>query len=87
MAKAVDDFNAALNVDDHNSDAWAGLGLGYEKLRQCAKAAEAYQRAAAIDPGNAEARQGCAAPSLGMTTLGALQRRCSSPTRPSAVRS
>ena len=29
--KAIEDFNAALNVDNRNADAWAGLGLAYEK--------------------------------------------------------
>ena len=58
--KAVEDFNAALNVDDHNADAWASLGLAYEKLGNRAKAAEAYSSAASINPGNAEARAGLA---------------------------
>ena len=37
--KAVEDFDAALTVDDHNADAWAGLGLADEKLGNRTKAA------------------------------------------------
>jgi len=47
-------------VDDHNSDAWAGLGLAYEKLGNRAKAAEAYSSAASLNPRNAEAKAGLA---------------------------
>ena len=35
---AIEDFNAALNVNANNSEAWAGLGLCYEKLNNHAKA-------------------------------------------------
>ena len=37
--KAIEDFNAALNVDNHNASAWAGLGLAYEKKGDRKKAA------------------------------------------------
>ena len=37
---AIEDFNAALNVNADNSEAWAGLGLCYEKLNNHAKAVE-----------------------------------------------
>jgi Tfp pilus assembly protein PilF len=53
---AIEDFNAALNVDANNSDAWAGLGFCYEKLDNHAKAVESYQRAVQVDPNNAQAR-------------------------------
>ena len=47
---AIDDFNAALNVDSNNADAWAGLGYCYEKLNNRAKAVESYQRALQVNP-------------------------------------
>jgi tetratricopeptide (TPR) repeat protein len=53
---AIEDFNAALNVNANNSDAWAGLGLCYEKLNNRPKALEAYQRAVLVDPNNGAAR-------------------------------
>jgi tetratricopeptide (TPR) repeat protein len=53
---AIEDFNAALNVNANNSEAWAGLGLCYEKLNNHAKAVESYQRAVTVNPGNSEAR-------------------------------
>ena len=53
---AIDDFNAALNVDAYNSEAWAGLGFCYEKLDNRAKAVESYQRAVSVDPNNSQAR-------------------------------
>ena len=53
---AIEDFNAALNVNANNSDAWAGLGFCYEKLNDRAKAVESYQRAVVVDPGNSQAR-------------------------------
>ncbi len=54
--KAIEDFNAALNVDAYNSEAWAGLGFCYAKLDNRAKAIESYSRAIQIDPGNSAAR-------------------------------
>ncbi|MGH6818720.1 MAG: tetratricopeptide repeat protein, partial [Methylovirgula sp.] len=56
--KAIEDFNAALNVDSKNADAWAGLGLAYEKLGDRAKALANYQHALAFDPNNKVARDG-----------------------------
>ena len=56
--KAVEDFNAALNVDNRNGDAWAGRGLAYERLGKRQEASESYQRALTADPGNAMARAG-----------------------------
>jgi tetratricopeptide (TPR) repeat protein len=55
---AVEDFNAALNVDNRNADAWAGLGLAYERQGNRAKAQESYGRALIVDPGNKVARDG-----------------------------
>jgi len=53
---AIEDFNAALNVNAYNSEAWAGLGYCYEQLNNRAKAVESYQRAVQINPGNSAAR-------------------------------
>ena len=61
MAKydaAIEDFNAALNVDNRNGDAWASLGLAYERQGNRQKATESYQRALVVDPGNRIAREG-----------------------------
>ena len=55
---AIEDFNAALNVDSNNAAAWAGLGLAYEKQGNKAKAVESYNRAMIVDPNNAQARAG-----------------------------
>ena len=57
-AKAIEDFNAALNVNNKNGKAWAGLGLAYEKQGDRAKAAENYQRALSLDPQDPVAKQG-----------------------------
>ena len=56
--QAIEDFNAALNVDNRNGDAWAGLGLAYEKQGNKTKASESYGRALVVDPGNRVAREG-----------------------------
>jgi tetratricopeptide (TPR) repeat protein len=56
--KAIEDFNASLNVDNKNANGWAGLGMAYEKQGNRAKAAESYQRALVIDPNNPVARGG-----------------------------
>jgi Flp pilus assembly protein TadD len=56
----VEDFNAALNVNNRNTAAWTGLGTAYEKLGERAKAAEAYQRALTVDPNDAAAKAGAA---------------------------
>ena len=53
---AIEDFNAALNVNANNSEAWAGLGFCYEKLNNHAKAVESYQRAVVVNPNNSQAR-------------------------------
>ncbi|MGC2834331.1 MAG: tetratricopeptide repeat protein, partial [Methylocella sp.] len=50
----------ALNVDNKNAEAWAGLGLAYEKSGNRAKAIESYQRALAFDPNSQTAREGVA---------------------------
>ena len=54
----MEDFNAALNVDNKSPDGWAGLGLAYERQGNRTKAAESYQRALVIDPNNTVARSG-----------------------------
>ena len=38
--KAVEDFNAALNVDNRLGDAWAGRGFAYEKMGRKQEASE-----------------------------------------------
>ena len=53
---AIEDFNAALNVNANNSEAWTGLGVCYEKLNNHAKAVESYQRAVTVNPNDSEAR-------------------------------
>ena len=53
---AIEDFNAALNVNSDNSDAWAGLGFCYQKLDNRSKALESYQRAISVNPNNTSAR-------------------------------
>ena len=57
-AAAIEDLNAALNVDTKNAEAWADLGLAYEKSGNMTKARESYSRAKVIDPGNQIASQG-----------------------------
>jgi tetratricopeptide (TPR) repeat protein len=47
--KAIEDFNAALNVNSKSALAWAWLGLAYDKSGNPQKAKEAYQRAQQID--------------------------------------
>jgi len=58
--EAVDDYDAALNVDSSDAGAWSGLGLAYEKLGNKAKAIESYNRAMLVDPSNPAARAGVA---------------------------
>lgn len=57
---AIDDFNAALNVDPKNAEGWAGLGLAYEKQNNKIKAMESYGSAISLDPNNQMARDGMA---------------------------
>ena len=38
--QSIEDYNAALNVDSKNAEAWAGLGVDYEKLGNRMKAQE-----------------------------------------------
>ena len=56
--QAIEDYNAALNVNAKNGDAWAGLGLAYEKSGNAAKARESYGRAKLVDPDNRAASEG-----------------------------
>ena len=48
----------ALNVDANNADAWAGLGVAYEKQNNKIKAMESYSRAITVDPSNQVAHDG-----------------------------
>jgi tetratricopeptide (TPR) repeat protein len=56
--KAIEDFNAALNVDNRNAEAWAWRGVAQERLGQRQEAIESYQRALSIQNANATAKQG-----------------------------
>ncbi len=56
--KAIEDFNAALNVDSKSALAWAWLGLAQERAGDHAKAQDSYQRALYLDPNQPIARQG-----------------------------
>ena len=56
--QSIEDYNAALNVDAKNAEAWAGLGVDYEKLGNRAKAQESYARAKTINPDNHTANEG-----------------------------
>ncbi len=58
LDSALEDFNAALNINNRNADAWAGLGLVHEKMNNKAKAIEAYNTAIGIDANQAIARAG-----------------------------
>ena len=55
---AIEDFNAALNVDNRTPEGWLGLGLTYERKGEKAKAIENYNRVLVLDPNNSIARQG-----------------------------
>jgi Tfp pilus assembly protein PilF len=57
---AIEDFDAALNVDPNNGDAWASLGQAYERSGNKPKAVESYQRAMQVNPNNQTARTGIA---------------------------
>ncbi len=57
-AQAIEDDNAALNVDSKNAEAWADLGVAYEKSGNNSKARESYSRAKVIDPNNRVASDG-----------------------------
>ncbi len=56
--QAIEDLNAALNVDTKNAEAWANLGMAYEKSGNPIKARESYSHAKAIDPANRLASDG-----------------------------
>ena len=56
--KAIEDFNAALNVNNRDADSWAWRGVAYERMGNRQMAQESYQRALAVDSGNHVARQG-----------------------------
>jgi tetratricopeptide (TPR) repeat protein len=58
FSAAIEDLNAALNVDTKNPEAWANLGLAYEKSNNAQKARESYARAKILDPNNQLAADG-----------------------------
>ena len=56
--KAIEDFNAALNVNNKNAEAWALLGLAYEKKGDRRQASENYRRALSLNASEPVAKQG-----------------------------
>ena len=66
---AIEDFNAALNVNANNSEAWAGLGLCYEKLNNHAKGSRILPAC-----GNGQSQQRRSARSLAAIELTAAAR-------------
>src|SRR5829696_2410289 len=58
--KAVEDFNAALNVNNRDAETWAWRGVAYERQGNRAEAAESFRHAASLDSSNATAKQGLA---------------------------
>jgi Tfp pilus assembly protein PilF len=58
--KAVEDFNAALNVNNRLAEAWAWRGVALERQGQRSEAAESYRRALSVEAANATAKQGLA---------------------------
>jgi tetratricopeptide (TPR) repeat protein len=56
--KAIEDFNAALNVDSKDANSWAWRGVAMERKGDKSQALESYTRALTIDNGNSVARQG-----------------------------
>ena len=56
--KAIEDFNAALNVNAKDADSWAWRGVAFERKGDRSQAVESYQRALSIDNRNSVARQG-----------------------------
>jgi Flp pilus assembly protein TadD len=55
---AIEDFNAALNVDNKNGEAWAQRGVAFERMGNPKDANESYQKALIVDPNNQTARSG-----------------------------
>jgi tetratricopeptide (TPR) repeat protein len=58
--KAVEDFNAALNVNNRDAESWAWRGVAQERSGKKQEAIESYQRALGIQSANATAKQGLA---------------------------
>jgi len=56
--KAIEDFNAAINVNQNLADAWAWRGVAFERKGNMSEAKQSYSRALNIDSGNAVARKG-----------------------------
>ena len=56
--KAIEDFNAALNVNNKDAESWAWRGVALERQGKKREAAESFQRAMSVDPSNATAKQG-----------------------------
>jgi tetratricopeptide (TPR) repeat protein len=67
--KAAEDFNAALNVNNKNADAWAWRGVALDRAGKKQEAAESFARATAIDPNNSVAKQGLGRGQGGVASL------------------
>jgi tetratricopeptide (TPR) repeat protein len=67
--KAIEDFNAALNVDARDANSWAWRGVALERKGDRQQAIESYQRALTIDKTNATARQGSSRLQGGVASL------------------
>ena len=55
---ALEDFNAALNVDNRNADSWALRGIALDRTGKKSEAQESFQRALALDGSNRTAKEG-----------------------------
>jgi tetratricopeptide (TPR) repeat protein len=67
--KAIEDFNAALNVNNKDADSWAWRDVAMERKGDRQGAIESYSRALALDSSNAVARQGSSRLQGGVATL------------------
>jgi tetratricopeptide (TPR) repeat protein len=59
-ARALSRFRQALGLDRTNADAWFGLGLALQDVKDYAAAAEAFAEVVALRPGDAKALVNCA---------------------------
>ncbi len=60
LDKAIEDFNAALNINTKDAESWAWRGLAFERAGKRPEAIESYQRALTVQPSHATAKQGLA---------------------------
>ena len=55
---AIGDLERAVQLDDKDTQAWVWLAQGYQNSGNRTKALEAYRRALALDPNQADAKKG-----------------------------